>query len=451
MFHYITQSLGWRLWLTSIIVMTCSLTVIAGLVLFAFSHYPLQMWQLDDNKETAETVAAGLNYDDQGRPAAVTVDPQTAWLLDVASTEIMYRVLDEQGRQWLTSSQAAAEFSWDRQRPEQLAGRHRQIQFKNLSYDLYTLKTYHNNRTFYIQSVTSNAVGKLVLDLRVSLLPNIVVIAIFVAIIGFGLAFPFTIRRVLRPLKVASSAAMSITPANLTTRLNQNDIPSEIKPLIFAFNEVLNRLEKGFIAQQEFLGSAAHELQTPLTLLRGQIELQGEIQHKHLLFREIDLMARQVRQLLHLAEVSESQNYTYCEVDRATIAADVIDYLGSKAAGQQVGLTLVSAPDLPKLKADKSALFILLKNLVENAINVSAPGRRVVLTVDLNAIRVRDNGCGIDPDDIPFLFDRYWRAKGAAHGGTGLGLAICREIAVAHQWRVTAHNIAGGMEFAVHF
>jgi signal transduction histidine kinase len=284
---------------------------------------------------------------------------------------------------------------------------------------------------------------------KVKQIPAIVKVTILLATIVFGLTLTITVHRVLAPLREASDAAASITPRNLATRLSLRGIPSEIKPLINAFNDALARLENGFAVQQQFLASAAHELQTPLTLIRGQIELQPEIEDKELLFHEIDLMARQVRQLLHLAEVSESQNYTFGEVNRVEVAQDVVSYLERKADKKQVKLRLDATVTQSPIWADRSALFILLKNIVENAINVSPANSVVSLIVDNVSIQVRDEGPGIRQEYLPFLFKRFWRAPDAKHDGAGLGLAICKEIALAHEWRLTVSRLLCGTSFTV--
>ncbi|MBP2169992.1 signal transduction histidine kinase [Erwinia toletana] len=448
---YWSRSLAFRLWVTSIAVLSISLTVIVSLILYMFSHSPLQMWQMKDNQDTAESVAAGLQYNPQGQPTAIQVDKRTAWLFDVASTEFMYRVLDKSGRVLLSSHSDIYHFPTEDLLSSSAVGAHRQVNFNHRPFDLYSLKIYHNERPFYVQTATSNYFGETVVDMKLDPLPNIAAITVLIAVIGFGLTFPFTIRMVLRPLNSASKAAMSITPANLTTRLGEQEMPSEIKPLIGAFNQALERLETGFSAQQQFLGSAAHELQTPLTLLRGQIELQPEINNKDLLFREIDLMARQVRQLLHLAEVSESQNYLFDKTDIIAVTHDVVDYLELKAANHQVQLQIEAPETLPPINADESALFILLKNIVENAINVTPANQEVTVVVEASAIHIQDNGPGIHHDDFPMLFKRFWRAANASTEGTGLGLAICKEIAQAHKWQITAHNTPRGAEFIIHY
>jgi signal transduction histidine kinase len=286
---------------------------------------------------------------------------------------------------------------------------------------------------------------------KIKQMPVTIKTIVLLTAIIFGVTLTFTVHRVLKPLREASSAAALITPRNLTTRLPVEGVPSEIKPLIHAFNETLGRLENGFSVQQQFLASAAHELQTPLTLIRAQIELQPEINGKELLFREIDLMARQVRQLLHLAEVSESQNFSFGEVNSVAVARDVLAYLARKADTKHIKLELETTDAPGAMWADRSALFILLKNIVENAINVSPPYGAVWLIIGAVSIQVQDEGPGIRQEHLPFLFKRFWRAPDAKHDGAGLGLAICKEIAIAHEWRLTVSSLASGTRFIVWF
>jgi signal transduction histidine kinase len=110
----------------------------------------------------------------------------------------------------------------------------------------------------------------------------------------------------------------------------------------------------------------------------------------------------------------------------------------------------LEAPVTPStIWADRSALFILLKNIVENAINASPLNSVVLLIIDSVSIQVRDEGPGIKRDHLPFLFKRFWRAPDAGHDGAGLGLAICKEIAIAHEWRLTVSSLVSGTRFIV--
>ncbi|TCL04523.1 sensor histidine kinase [Sodalis ligni] len=451
MFRYWISSLSARLWLISVAALALSLPIITAIVLYVFNQFPEFMWQRDKDMKTAQEVAAGLRFDDSGRPASIVFDQQTAWLVKTAASEILYRVCDEAGNILLQSPQGRLFGTLDSKNLANEATLREKVMIDGRRFDLVTLGIDQQGTRFYVQVATSEIFNKAIMNLKLKPIPEIFGWSLFITMILFSLTFPFTVRRVMRPVRVASGAAASITPANLKTRLSYNDIPSEIKPLLLAFNDALARLENGFKVQQEFLASAAHELQTPLTLIRGQIELQPEIKDKELLFFEIDLMARHVRQLLHLAEVSESQNYHFSGVDTVDVAQDVVEYLARKADKNQVKLQ-VDAPDaLPLLTADRSALFILLKNIIENAINVTPPYGAVSVAISDSSIQVQDSGPGIKAEYLPFLFDRFWRAPDAVHEGAGLGLSICKEIAVAHRWRLSVTPSAPGTRFIVWF
>lgn len=442
--HWI-RSLSARLWLTSVAALALSLTLLASVVIYAFNHFPEQTLGRHEQIESVTDIAKGIVFDDAGHPVSVRLSDNRAWLFSVAHSELMYRVLDGQGKVLLASDGARDGAPWVTD--EWL--RNADVTIGGKAFDVVALPVRHRDALYYVQTATSKRLVDVMIGVKVKQIPAIVKVTILVATIIFGLTLTITVYRVLKPLRAVSNAAASIMPRNLTTRLSLRGIPSEIKPLINAFNDALARLENGFAVQQQFLASAAHELQTPLTLIRGQIELQPGIDDKESLFREIDLMARQVRQLLHLAEVSESQNYTFETVNCAEVAQDVVSYLERKADQKHVAIRLDVAIAPPSIWADRSALFILLKNIVENAINVSPPNSAVSLIVDNVSIQVRDEGPGIRQEYLPFLFKRFWRAPDTMHEGAGLGLAICKEIAVAHEWRLTVNSLLSGTSFIV--
>jgi signal transduction histidine kinase len=114
-----------------------------------------------------------------------------------------------------------------------------------------------------------------------------------------------------------------------------------------------------------------------------------------------------------------------------------------------VRINVVRSPAPTPLLADRSALFVLLKNLLENAIVHSADDTEIRVIVGHGRIVVQDQGCGIPDADLPLLFQRFWRGAHRRDDGAGLGLAICKEIALAHGWRLSARNAFGGAEFTV--
>ncbi|QCP52988.1 HAMP domain-containing histidine kinase [Trinickia violacea] len=449
MFKHWIRSLSARLWLTSVAALALGLALLATSVIYVLERYPDPLLGRREQLEFVAAVARGLNFDSAGHPVSVQLPEPISWLFNVTPTEVQYRVLDENGRLLMASANARSGDPWLAERLSDVSGTIAHATINGRPYGVATERIVKGQTVSYVQCATSAHFIKELVKLKVKPIPEIVSILLLIATVTFGLTLPLTIHRVLKPLREASRAAEQITPRNLTTRLSTTGVPSEIKPLIDAFNEALGRLENGFTVQQQFLAAAAHELQTPLTLVRGQIELQPEIKDKELLLREIDLMARQVRQLLHLAEVSESQNFTFGQVIIADVAQDVVAYLARKADAKEVKLEIEPHPTLPAIWADRSALFIMLKNIVENAINVSPPKSVVSLAIDEASIQIRDEGPGIRQEHLPFLFKRFWRAPDAKHDGAGLGLAICKEIAIAHEWRLTVSRLAAGTCFTV--
>jgi signal transduction histidine kinase len=266
--------------------------------------------------------------------------------------------------------------------------------------------------------------------LRAAIVTALLILLFFLAVV-FAM-----ISRMLRPLRRASEVAARIGPRNLSARLRTDGLPTELLPLIEALNAALARLEQGYRVQQEFLASAAHELKTPLALLQAEIELGGA-SHPELLLRDTALMARQVHQLLHLAEVSEGHNYAFAPLSLSAAAADAIEYLARLADQHAVHLELRQQDGRDvQVEADGGALFVLFKNLLENALHHAPDGSVVLLELGPRSFSVQDEGRGVAKADRALLFQRFWRGAHKQGSGAGLGLAICREICLAHGWQI---------------
>jgi signal transduction histidine kinase len=229
--------------------------------------------------------------------------------------------------------------------------------------------------------------------------------------------------------------------------LRTADLPAEIVPLIEAFNGALGRLDDGYRIQQDFLASAAHELKTPLALLQAEIELGGAADTASLL-RDTALMARIVHQLLHLAEASEGNNYTLESLRLSTEVQEVVDYMYRLAGKRGIDIVLEQSGDAI-VQADRGAIFVLVKNLLENAIHHAPDASRITVRVQPDGFNVEDEGPGVPPEQVPLLFQRFWRAPNQEHEGAGLGLTICREICHAHRWEIAYDSSATGACFRV--
>jgi len=258
-------------------------------------------------------------------------------------------------------------------------------------------------------------------------------VTLLLALLTFAIVVYWTIRRMIAPLREVSAIAAQVNPRSLGTRLRGQGLPTEVAPLLDAFNAALARLENGFRVQQEFLASGAHELKTPLSLLTAEIELSSAT-NRELLLQDAGHMARQIHQLLHLAEVSEAHNYTFAPVRLAQIIQDAADYLVRVSAQRSVSVDVHDQAGDVLLPADASAVFVLAKNLIENAIHHAAAGGQVRVDVFPAGLSVQDDGPGVTPAHQSLLFKRFWRANPRDSTGAGLGLAICMEICLSHGW-----------------
>ncbi len=134
------------------------------------------------------------------------------------------------------------------------------------------------------------------------------------------------------------------------------------------------------------------------------------------------------------------------------MAANVVDYLRRLAERRNVYLDLCCASaESQSVQADPAALHMLLKNIVENAIEHSPSGGVVAILIESERVTIRDEGPGIPDADLPHLFTRYWRGSTRQTEGAGLGLAICKEIATAHHWHLSARNSGLGAVFVLRF
>jgi two-component system, OmpR family, sensor histidine kinase QseC len=384
-----------------------------------------------------------LQFDASGTPTSMQLPDSFAWIFSAFHDDAKYRVVDRHGTVWLSSEPGAGA----------LAPQGKSFDPKLERFDMecagnpcqvVTAPVGPRPETYFLQAASSQRLDTLLRRGFYFSAKRTTIIVFWCAVAVFALALIFTYWRLLKPIRRVSAEAAAITPHTLNAYLNQDGIPREILPLVKSFNQTLALLEKGYRAQQEFLGSAAHELKTPLALIRAQIELAGELPSKKSLLRDIDLMTRQVHQLLNLAELSEIQNYQFAPTDPVAVAKDVANFLGRMAESKQV-LIDVWVPASPgMIHADGSALFVLLKNLLENAIHHAPQDSVVCLTLSNQEITVRNSGPGIPPQDLPKLFTRFWRAENRHYDGAGLGLAICSEIAQAHGWQLGVRNTITG-------
>jgi signal transduction histidine kinase len=420
------------------------LLLIGGL--FAMRFFQGSLFAEIGVSEYAESIAEQLQFDASGRPVAAG-PPEMSWLYESLGSETTFRVLDDTGAVVLSSEPGAPPLSGTGQ-PLDLDLDNFVFERNGLVMHGATEGTSYGGREWYVQFATSERLSEMLRNyVGAPLASRSVAFLCMGSLVLYSLVMRFTLRAILKPLNDASAIASKITPQNLGTRLQDRGVPEELRPLVENFNAALDRLENNYRLQQEFLASAAHELKTPLALIRAQIEVGVDEKNRHELLQDVSRMGRQVQQLLHLAEASEPQNYTFASVDPQSVALEAVSFIERLANQHGVNLRIVADPRSKLLRADRAALFTLLKNLLENAIQHSRAGGEVELRADLDCISIRDTGAGVPPEDLSKLFTRFWRGPHRRDLGAGLGLSICREIATVHGWDLQARRAEPGMIF----
>ncbi len=287
---------------------------------------------------------------------------------------------------------------------------------------------------------------------------------LFLALSGVGSGL--LVGRALRPIDRIVTEAEQLAPSDLNAVLLSPHTLSdtEIGHLIAALNRMLARISDAAAAQRQFTADASHELRTPLTILRGQFELALSRPRTAAEYRsavesgleETLRMSRIVDSLAYLARGEAASTALHSmPVSLAALAAEAVKAQSARAAEKGVLLTASTGSDAT-VRGDGDALRRLVQNLVENAVAYTPLGGSVTLSVSEDArgcrLRVTDTGIGIAPEDLPFVFDRFFRADPARAntGGSGLGLSIVRSIAEAHSGTVSAESESGrGSTFIV--
>ncbi|WP_329020418.1 sensor histidine kinase [Streptomyces sp. NBC_00690] len=269
-------------------------------------------------------------------------------------------------------------------------------------------------------------------------------------------------RAVLRPVQALTIAARGLGEGDLSRRVPAAG-KDEIAELGRAFNRMAGSIQDGEQRQRRLTGDIAHELRTPLANLRGYLEAlqDGFVEPTpdllDSLHEEVMLQQRIVDDLQDLA-LAEAGALTYHRAD-----LDLRDLLETcrtalRAQAETAGVLLVvEAPYSVHVHADSDRLRQVVGNLVGNAVRATAPGGTVTLALvpqgELVVVEVRDTGKGIPADDLPHLFDRFWRAdaaRGRATGGSGLGLSIARQIVADHRGSIEVRSTVGvGTTFTI--
>jgi two-component system, OmpR family, heavy metal sensor histidine kinase CusS len=297
-------------------------------------------------------------------------------------------------------------------------------------------------------------------DFRETLLVSLVVGLLLTAIVARWVS-----RRAMQPLREVAAAARRITANQLHERIERARWPAELKELGAAFDDMLQRLEESFRRLSQFSSDLAHELRTPIGNLVGEAEVaisQARTADEYRAVVESSLeeyqrLARMIDSLLFLARADAPESHIDAmDLDVQKELDGLRDFYGALADERGIALEC-SAP--VTIRADPILFRRALSNLIGNAVRYTSAGGSITVRArpaDHGAVQivVDDTGSGITPQDLPRIFDRFFRADPARsnHDGAGLGLAIVKSIMLLHGGAVTASSTPGrGTEVTLTF
>ena len=262
-------------------------------------------------------------------------------------------------------------------------------------------------------------------------------------------------KRGLRPLETMTRSLMRVGPTRLHERVPPHEWPRELQPVAIAFDDMLDRLEDSFTRLSQFSADLAHELRTPLANIRGEAEValtrpRLPNEYEAVIESSIAECARLsgiIDNLLFLARAEAAESKVHCSVFDGRQAIDkIVAY--NEAIAEERRLTIHCTGE-GQVYADPILFGRAVSNLVDNAVRFTPDGGKITICLTTAAngaeISVRDTGCGIPPEHISRIFDRFYRIDPSrSTEGTGLGLALVKTIVDLHGGSVTVDSEVGG-------
>jgi two-component system sensor histidine kinase MprB len=277
---------------------------------------------------------------------------------------------------------------------------------------------------------------------------------LLILIAGGGIAIAAALglavsRAALAPVRRLTTATENVTETgDLSERIDVGG-RDELSRLAGSFNAMLGALQESSRAQRQLVADASHELRTPLTSLRTNIEVLASErklptgERERLLTDVVDQLSEMTTLISELIDLArgEQQLSEPEEVRLDLVAADAVE----RARRNRPAVTFTTDLKESMVQGVPATIERAVANLLDNAAKWSPPGGDIEVAVRDGEVSVRDHGPGIDDEDLPYVFDRFYRSPSArGRPGSGLGLAIVRQVAIAHGGEVVAEPADGG-------
>lgn len=261
-------------------------------------------------------------------------------------------------------------------------------------------------------------------------------------------------RQGLEPLSELTRSLERVGPTRLNERVPQAGWPREVQPVVVAFDEMLDRLEDSFTRLSQFSADLAHELRTPIANLRGEAEValrreRSPNEYKEIIessVAECERLSGMIDSLLFLARAEAAdRSVERAKFDGHAAIANIADYYGTIAEERNIA---ISCRGEGEFNADAKLFGRAVSNLLDNALRHTADGGAIEIAITQrdggSALTVRDNGCGIAPEHLSRVFDRFYRADSSrSSAGSGLGLSLVKSIATLHGGAATVESTVG--------
>lgn len=418
---------------------------------------PLILWPLAIQFLTLFTAAAiflaiALRFDSGGpyteetvaRVVAEAIGRDRSGTLHLRATPALEALRAEAPNLWFVAeADDGATLSFGRIPPhfDSLRGRLRDLAYAQIRgrHPPYDVTAVVRRETGPAGPLTIVAHGKLSeLSFTVLMLSNLFVIPICLTLALISVfATPWIVRRALAGVSRIAREADRIDIDQRGLRLSEDHVPKEVAPLVRAMNDALGRLDEGYERQRRFIASAAHELRTPIAILRMKIE-SAEDSATRRLAPDLERLGCLAEQLLDIQRLDQGGPFE--RVDLAALARSVAGDLAPLLieAGRSVEVEVARGP---AISGDVAALRRLLSNLVHNA--AEHGGRHVIIRTFETGIEVEDDGPGIPEDQRERVFEPFHRLRPRS-SGSGLGLSLVQHVAERHAARVSILGAPGG-------
>jgi signal transduction histidine kinase len=276
------------------------------------------------------------------------------------------------------------------------------------------------------------------LNMTVFLASNVIVLPIFLLLALTSLVVtPWIVRRSLAGVHHIAHEAESIDAHTRGLSLSEDEAPREVVSLVSAFNAALRRLDEDHERQRRFLGFAAHELRTPIAVLRSKVE-SSESAGIRSLSGDIERLVTLAEQLLDLQRIEHGEHFE--SIDLAALVRSTAAELAPLliAMDRTVSVEVTSTMAFP---GDSAAIGRVIMNLVHNA--AQHGGRNIIVRVTDGGFEVQDDGPGIPHEERELVFEPFYRLRPSS-AGSGLGLNLVREVVARHDGHVTILDAPGG-------